>query len=126
VQGPDISIDLAAREPASVQLKASIRRHVDAGALEAGARLPSVRTLAADLGVVPNTVARAYRELEAEGYLVGRGRAGTFVADRPPPPVAGPTADDLAEAYLARTRAARIPDTEALDAVRKASTVPGS
>lgn len=119
--GLDIVIDRAAREPASAQLKTGIRRLVDAGALEPGARLPTVRAFAADLGVVPNTVARAYRELEAEGYLVGRGRAGTFVADGPPSPVADPTVDDLANAYLVRTRAADISDVEAVAAVRTAA-----
>ena len=122
----DITIDRAAREPASAQLKTAVRRLIDTGALGPGERLPTVRAFAADLCVVPNTVARAYRELEAEGYLVGRGRAGTFVADGPPPPVAAPTVDDLAQAYLARTRAARISDTEAVDAVRNVAKGPRS
>ena len=43
-----------------------------------------MRTAAEDLALAPNTVARSYRALEEEGWLVGRGRAGTFVADRPP------------------------------------------
>ena len=116
-----IRIDRGAREPASAQLKAGLRRLIDAGGLEGGERLPTVRAFAADLGVVPNTVARAYRELETEGYLVGRGRAGTFVADEPPVPGTVPTPDDLATSYLGRTRAAEIPDTEAIDAVRRAA-----
>jgi GntR family transcriptional regulator len=49
-----------------------------------GDRVPTVRGLADELGLAPNTVARAYRALEVDGWLVGRGRAGTFVADRPP------------------------------------------
>jgi len=122
----DITIDRAAREPASAQLKTAVRRLIDAGALGPGERLPTVRAFAADLDVVPNTVARAYRELEAESYLVGRGRAGTFVADEPPPPVTAPTVDDLAHAYLARTRAAHISDTQAVDAVRNVAKVPRS
>jgi GntR family transcriptional regulator len=126
VQELDIAIDRAAREPASAQLKTAVRRLIDAGALRPGERLPTVRAFAAQLGVVPNTVARAYRELEAEGYLVGRGRTGTFVAEEPPPPVTDPTVDDLAYAYLVRTRAARISDAEAVAAVRKAVNAPRS
>jgi DNA-binding transcriptional regulator YhcF (GntR family) len=46
-----------------------------------GDRLPSVRQLADDLQLAPNTVARVYKELEASGYLVTRGRNGTTVAE---------------------------------------------
>ncbi len=46
--------------------------------------LPTVRQLAGDLGIAPNTVARAYGELQAEGWLVGDGRRGTRVAGRIP------------------------------------------
>lgn len=118
-----IRIDRGAREPASAQLKAGLRRLIDAGGLEGGERLPTVRAFAADLGVVPNTVARAYRELETEGYLVGRGRAGTFVADEPPGPAAAPSVDDLARAYLVRARAANIADEVAIDAVLRAARI---
>ena len=54
---------------------------METGALRPGERLSPVRQLAAELGIAPNTVARAYRELEAEGLLEGRGRTGTFIAD---------------------------------------------
>ncbi len=50
-------------------------------------RLPSIRQLAGDLGVAPNTVARAYRELEVDGFLRSRGRRGTTVAAHPAPTV---------------------------------------
>jgi len=118
-----ITIDRGAPVPASSQLKAGLRRLIDAGGLEGGDRLPTVRGFAAHLGVVPNTVARAYRELVAEGYLVGRGRAGTFVADEPPDPAA-PSLDDLATAYLVRARAASVTDEEAIDAVLRAARIP--
>ena len=61
-----------------------IERRVTDGVLQAGDRLPPVRTLAHQVGLAPNTVAAAYRALQSRGILVGRGRAGTFVADRPP------------------------------------------
>jgi DNA-binding transcriptional regulator YhcF (GntR family) len=52
---------------------------VASGELVAGDRLPPVRTLAGELGLAVNTVARAYRELEASGVIETRGRAGSFV-----------------------------------------------
>jgi DNA-binding transcriptional regulator YhcF (GntR family) len=53
------------------------------GVLPQGTRLPAIRQLAADLALASGTVARAYRELEAAGIIVTRGRHGTYVA-RPP------------------------------------------
>jgi GntR family transcriptional regulator len=76
------------------------------GSFLPGDRLPTVRGLAADLGLAPNTVARAYRDLEAEGWAVGRGRAGTFVSDRPPlRPPAERDLQEAAERYLRRASA---------------------
>jgi DNA-binding transcriptional regulator YhcF (GntR family) len=57
---------------------------IEGGSLLPGDRIPPVRTLAGQLDLAPNTVARAYRELEDGGWIEGRGRAGTFVADRLP------------------------------------------
>ena len=48
--------------------------------------MPTVRACAASHDIAPNTVARAYKELERSGWIVGRGRAGTFVADQLPAP----------------------------------------
>lgn len=53
---------------------------IEAGELAVGARLTSVRGLAAELGVAPATVAKAYTELETAGLIEGMGRAGTRVA----------------------------------------------
>jgi DNA-binding transcriptional regulator YhcF (GntR family) len=79
-----VSIDPDSLIPPYEQLRAQIAELVTAGTLHAGARLPAVRRLAADLGVAPGTVARAYRELEHEGVLQARGRHGSFVTDKPP------------------------------------------
>jgi DNA-binding transcriptional regulator YhcF (GntR family) len=48
--------------------------------------MPTVRACAASHDIAPNTVARAYKALEKDGWIVGRGRAGTFVADELPRP----------------------------------------
>jgi DNA-binding transcriptional regulator YhcF (GntR family) len=68
--------------PLFEQLRRRILELVDGGSLEVGAKLPSVRALAGELGVAPHTVARAYRELEESGVLATAGRAGTTVAPR--------------------------------------------
>ena len=68
--------------PAWRQIVNQVKNLVAAGALEAGDRLPSVRTLARDLGVNPITTARAYRELEEEGVAETRQGAGTFIASK--------------------------------------------
>ncbi|WP_405856842.1 PLP-dependent aminotransferase family protein [Streptomyces sp. NBC_00090] len=75
----------------------ALREAVRSGRLEAGTRLPSSRSLAADLGMARNTVADAYAELVAEGWLTARQGSGTRVARRtaprkqaPPPPAPSP------------------------------------
>lgn len=75
-------IDPASPLPPYEQLKAQLVAQMDSGELLVGTRLPSVRRLAADLGLAPNTVARTYRELEGEGYVTTAGRNGTVVAQR--------------------------------------------
>lgn len=66
--------------PPYEQLRAQVAGRVSGGDLPAGTRLPTVRALAADLGLAANTVAKAYRCLEADGVVVTEGRRGTFVA----------------------------------------------
>ncbi len=61
------------------QLRTQIAAGAADGRLPAGTKLPTVRALAEQLGVAANTVARAYRELEADGVVVTQGRRGTFV-----------------------------------------------
>src|SRR5690348_9918843 len=70
----------------------ALRDAVRTGRLAAGTRLPSSRTLAADLGIARNTVADAYGDLVAEGWLTARQGSGTRVADRAVVPSAGGTA----------------------------------
>lgn len=75
--------DVAAGQPPFDQLRSQIARRAASGDLPPGSKLPTVRALAAELGLAPNTVARAYRELEADGVVVTEGRRGTFVASGP-------------------------------------------
>jgi len=75
-----LTIDRAKKESVYEQVASQIRQLVASGALVPGATMPSVRQLAGDLGVNLNTVARAYRLLKTEGFLVIRDRSGVTVA----------------------------------------------
>jgi DNA-binding transcriptional regulator YhcF (GntR family) len=66
--------------PPFEQLRTRIAALAASGELPAGTRLATVRQLATDLGLATNTVARAYRELEADGVVATEGRRGTFVS----------------------------------------------
>lgn len=76
-----IDIDLSSDVPIYLQIKEQIRGGVAAGSLRCGDKLASVRELAVHLRVNPNTVARAYRELETEGFLESRKGQGTFIGE---------------------------------------------
>jgi DNA-binding transcriptional MocR family regulator len=69
-----------------------VEQRIHSGRLARGARLPTVRELAATLKVSPTTVAAAYKLLHVRGFVAGKGRAGTRVATRPPTPAATPVA----------------------------------
>ena len=75
----DITVDPVAATPPYEQVRAQIEELIRAGELAKGTRLPTVRQLSLDLGLAVNTVARAYKELEAERLVETRGRNGTFV-----------------------------------------------
>ena len=67
--------------PVYLQIQSQLERRIASGALAPGDALPSVRALAKQLRINPNTVVRAYRELEFRGLVVTRHGEGTFVAD---------------------------------------------
>lgn len=73
-------ITLSGSAPPTEQIRDRIRGLIASGLLAADERLPSVRQLAKDLDVAPGTVAKAYKALEAEGYLVARTGGGTRVS----------------------------------------------
>jgi GntR family transcriptional regulator len=75
-----VFIDTASREPIYLQIVQQVREQIARGELRPEQRLPSVRQLSQELVVNPNTIARAYTELEREGTLVSRAGLGIFVA----------------------------------------------
>lgn len=109
--GDWIRIDSTTARPLFDQLRTQIIDGVREDRLPPGTRLPTVRELATQLGLAVNTVARAYRELEAAGILETRGRFGTFVARRDPADAAMATA---AQTYVATARALGVSKDEAL------------
>ena len=88
-----LQIDPAATVAPFEQLRRQLADRISGGELLPGTKLPTVRALAAELGIAANTVARTYRELEATGLLRTAGRSGTFVAE-----------PELGEAELATAR----------------------
>ncbi len=69
-------------KPIYEQIKEGLRRLVIIGAVQKDERLPSVRELAGELAINPNTIQRAYRELEAEGYIYTISGKGSFAAEQ--------------------------------------------
>lgn len=105
-----ISVDLDTATPAYEQIRAQISALIALGALEPGSRLPTVRRLAADLGIAAGTVARAYRELEQSGLIATRRRNGTVVAGTPanrtPAPARAPAGTPMPGTIVAEVTAA--------------------
>jgi GntR family transcriptional regulator len=121
-----VVVDVTSATPPFEQVRAQLAGHVAAGMLRPGDRLPTVRALAADLGLAVGTVARAYRELEAQGVVASRRRTGTVVAQLAPGSAALPDRS-LAEAVatvVARARSAGLDDERVVDLVRAALATP--
>ncbi len=77
-----ININFRDPRPIYEQIKDGLRRLILSGALPADSKIPSVREMASDLAINPSTIQRAYRELEAEGYICSVPGKGSFVAER--------------------------------------------
>jgi len=117
-----LEVDTASAVPPYEQIRAQITAMVAAGSLPVGARLPSIRQLAGDLGLAPGTVARAYHELESTGLASTHGRHGTRISG--PPEATAPThvahLDEAATSYaVAAARSGSTVD-QAVDALRRA------
>ena len=115
-----LDVDPRSAVPPYEQLRQQVTALVLGGALTDGDRLPAIRQLANDLGLAGGTVARAYRELEADGVVTTHGRHGTVIAG--PPRELAPPADLLAAARDYAGRASRTGANleDALTAVRVA------
>ena len=76
-----IQLNYRDTRPFYQQIKDNVRQLVVSGALKKDEKMPSVRDMAASLAINPNTIQRAYRELESEGYIYTLSGKGTFVAE---------------------------------------------
>ncbi|MDF2145390.1 GntR family transcriptional regulator [Knoellia sp. p5-6-4] len=115
---PPITVEPDSSAAPFEQIRSQLAGLIDSGALAEGERLPTVRSLATDLGVAVNTVARAYRELEADGLVITASRAGTVVA-------AGAQRDEVAlrraaAAFAERATLAQVPEEEVVAVLREA------
>ena len=106
-----LSVDPESPTAPFEQVRLGIIAQVQSGELPPGTRLPTVRALAAELGLATNTVARAYRELEQDEVIETRGRAGSFVAATGD--VTLGHAQAAAREYVQRVRALGFGDDEA-------------
>ncbi len=96
-----LPLDFNSGVPIYRQIVNTVRYYIATGRLLAGEQVPSIRELCAKLRVNPATVNRAFRELEASGYLETRRGLGTFVADTPPKLNLTDAQEVLAEKVLA-------------------------
>ncbi|KZF03022.1 MAG: GntR family transcriptional regulator [Rhodococcus sp. (in: high G+C Gram-positive bacteria)] len=106
-----VHIDAASKVPLFEQVRVGILDQVRSGELIVETKIPTVRGLAAELGIAPHTVAKAYKELETQGVIEARGRLGTFIASG-----GDPTEDNAARAamaYVAELRALGLTDDKA-------------
>ena len=101
-----------------LQLVQQVRRAVKLGLLHDGDQLPTVKDVVGKIAINPNTVSKAYRELEHQGLVVARTGVGTFVAVAPsdgPPSTLRPLQREL-ERWIARARDAGL-DDESIEAL---------
>lgn len=123
---PNAPVDLAALlhiepdvgRPPFEQIRCGVLDLISAGRLLVGARIPTVRALAAELALAPNTVARSYRELEADGIIETRGRNGSFIKSGPEETLSA--AQNATVEHVKRLRELGFGDDEILGLIRRA------
>ena len=115
---PQLVIDDVSPVPVYAQLCEQLMAAVARGSLRRGEQLPSVRDVSAELGINPNTVNRAYAELERDGVVETRRGRGTFVAAVPRVSALSRLAE-IAKRFVARARALGYDGPAILGAVRK-------
>jgi len=128
------SLDPSSGAPIYRQIIRQVEYAVLSGRLAAGDRLPTIRALAVALKANPNTIARAYGELEIRGILTTQVGSGTYISGRMPAPEDGAeTADAARQAriretvgrFLREMRDLGVGDTEIAELVREAARAPG-
>jgi len=112
--------------PAYLQLAQQVRQALRMGVLDVGDKLPTVKEVVAEVAINPNTVMKAYWQLEHEGLVEGRQGVGTFVARRPagPPPGTQLRLARSLEQWIRTARAEGL-DDEAIESLLR-STLSGS
>ncbi|MFF4480026.1 GntR family transcriptional regulator [Streptomyces melanosporofaciens] len=113
-----ITVDQDAATAPFAQIRTQIAELARSGALPVGYKLPTVRGFAEELGLAANTVAKAYRALEADGVIETRGRHGTFIAAAGD--AARRQAAEAAQTYVQRARRLGLDRAAALAAVEDA------
>ena len=127
-----ISLNYRDSRPIYEQIRDGLRKLIVTGALSADEKLPSVRALAAQLAINPNTIQRAYNELEGEGYIYSVPGKGSFAAANaaaeaapppPPPPDSARRAELLTQVreLLSELRYLGVSQQELLNLVKEAS-----
>ncbi len=114
-----LDIDPDAPVPVYEQIRLQVTRMVTSGALPLGARLPTIRQLANDLGLAKGTVAKAYTTLESTGVVRSSGTRGTFVLAPGESPPLDPTTDlaEVAKTYAIASQQLGIGLRQACDAL---------
>ena len=108
--------------PVYRQLIDQVQGSIASGALRPGDQLPTVRLVAVELAINPNTVLRAYREMEIRGILDSQQGTGTFIADRPAEAPEGQRERQLAQLvseFVSRAGAAGLTVDELIDAMKQ-------
>ncbi len=111
-----IHLDYRDARPIYSQIMDGLKEQISAGILRQGDKLPSVRELAAQLTINPNTIQRAYRDLETQGWIASVPGKGSFVCHSP-----APTPPRLAEfdTLVSTLLAMGIPRQELIDRIRE-------
>ena len=113
------------RLPIFEQLKAQILEFISLGILAPNDKLPSVRSLAAELAINPNTVAKAYQELELQGYLYTVPGKGCFVLDNHLDDQIKQVKIKEFKASVAEMKRHQIPESDLVEAVKEVYTKAG-
>jgi DNA-binding transcriptional regulator YhcF (GntR family) len=118
-----LHVDPASAVPPYEQIRTQVATMAATSVLPVGLRLPTIRQLSKDLGLAGGTVARAYRELEADGVIATRGRHGSFVAEmngKAQRGVPNEALADAAQAFAVRARQLGADSTRALKLAQEA------